>query len=152
MFHPTLKRMKPLNKMRESESKIQADSYAWFVNNHGLKHHNPRLTAFSVPNEVAMVIRGAMTQARIPSRTIDAITAVISQKMKNMGLRSGVSDMIVTLPSCRTLFIEFKTPEGRQSPNQVEFQQTVESTGHQYHVVRSLEQFKEIITREIAKI
>lgn len=136
--------------MKHSESKIQADSYAWFINNYGLKHHNPRLVAFSVPNEVAMVIRGAMAKARIPSKIIDTITAIVSQQMKNMGLRSGVSDMIVTLPRGKVLFIEFKTPEGRQSPNQVEFQQTVESTGHKYYVVRSLEQFKDIVTKEIA--
>lgn len=132
----------------ETEAKIQSDSVQWYRNNYCLKHHNPRCVIFQVPNEIAMEIRGILMRTRLPQKTINQIIGLISQRLINMGLLAGVSDTVLTTPDGRTLFVEFKTPTGYQSKEQKIFQESVTSTGHEYHVVRSLEQFKSIITGE----
>lgn len=129
---------------RLSEAEIQAQSVMWFNNEYCLKHHNPRCQIFSVPNEIAMMLRGILQETRLPAQKIDQIIAVLSQRMKNMGLRPGVSDTVVVMPG-KTLFVEFKTEAGYQSEKQKEFQATVESCQQQYHVVRSLDEFQSII-------
>lgn len=139
---------KKQNNMKKSEAAIQNESYVWFTNTHGLKTSEPRMVMFSIPNEVAMMIRGVLMQTRLPQKQIDNIIAVVSQRLKNMGLKKGVSDTIVVLPE-KTLYIEFKTDEGYQSQDQKEFEQTIKGLQHQYHVVRSLEQFKQIINDNI---
>lgn len=130
---------------RVSESEIQAQCVRWFNNEYCLKHHIPRCQIFSVPNEIAMMLRGVLQETRLPANKIDQIIAVLSQRMKNMGLRPGVSDTVVVLPN-QTLFMEFKTKDGYQSPNQKDFQSAVESCQQRYYVVRSLEEFQSIIT------
>lgn len=59
------------------------------------------------------------------------------------GLVNGVSDMILLKPNSKHgyLCIENKTRTGRQSPDQILFQQAVESHGGKYVVVRSLDEF-----------
>jgi len=104
------------------ESKLQQDIVVWFRNNYCLKHHKTRCVIFSVPNEA-------------------------SYKNKNFrltGVMSGVSDLIVVVPN-KTLYIELKTPTGKQSPKQKEFEETIKGLNQNYHVVRSLEKFQEII-------
>lgn len=133
---------------KETESKIQSESYVWFINNFGLKHHNPRMTMFSVPNEVAMMIRGVLMDTRLPKSKVDQIIAILSQRMKNMGLRSGVSDTVVQLPG-KTIFVEFKTPIGVQSDSQKEFQEITEGLGNDYYIVKSVEEFKRVILSQL---
>ena len=133
---------------RISEAVIQSSCMIWFNNNFCLKHHKPRMMAFSVPNEFAMMLRGVLMETRLPQNKIDQIIAVLSQRMKNMGLLPGVSDTVVVMPE-KVLFIEFKTETGYQSPNQKEFQAAVQSCQHQYHVCRSLEQFQQIIKENV---
>lgn len=129
---------------RLSESEIQAQAVRWFNNEYCLKHHNPRCQIFSVPNEIAMMLRGILQETRLPEQKIDQIIAVLSQRMKNMGLRRGASDTVVVIPG-KTLFVEFKTETGYQSEKQKEFQAAVESCNQSYYVVRSLEGFQRII-------
>ena len=62
------------------------------------------------------------------------------------GLLSGVSDIIVILKG-KVLFIEVKNAKGKQSPNQIKFQKQVENLGFSYYLVRTLEEFKIIITK-----
>lgn len=64
-----------------------------------------------------------------------------------IGLLSGVADLVI-LTDKRPLFIECKSADGRQSKEQRQFQANVERLGYSYHLVRSLEQFKEIIQTE----
>ena len=61
------------------------------------------------------------------------------------GLLSGVSDLIVVEKN-RLLFVEVKTAIGRQSGKQKKFEENVKSLGYKYYLVRSLEDFKKIIT------
>ena len=60
------------------------------------------------------------------------------------GLMSGVSDVIVVEQS-RVLFVEVKTTIGRQSEKQKKFESQVTALGYKYHLVRSLEDFKNIL-------
>lgn len=85
---------------------------------------------------------------RVPESIVNKATALSIDKMKAMGMVNGVSDTIVVLPN-KTLYCEFKTSVGVQSQAQKEFQQIVTDLGHEYHVVRSLEQFKEIINENL---
>jgi len=108
-----------------SENKIQQDIVMWYKNNFCLKHHNPRQCIFSVPN--------------------DSINAIETKRKVNTGLLTGVSDLIV-LHNGECLFIEVKTSTGKQQESQKDFENTVTLQGFKYYLVRSLEDFKNIIT------
>lgn len=111
------------------ENKIQSSAVQWFTNNYCLKHHSPQFLCFSVPNEAIQ----KMAWKQISS-------------FKAMGLKSGVSDLIVLLEG-KVLFIEFKAAKGAQTPKQRDFQQAVEALGFDYHICRSLEEFQKIIKK-----
>jgi hypothetical protein len=67
-------------------------------------------------------------------------------KNKAMGLQRGVADVCLLLPYGRgPIFIEFKTPTGRQSPSQLTWETIIGKEGYKYYVIRSVEQFKELI-------
>ncbi len=83
-----------------------------------------RIYCFSVPNELLGSSKGAARKMAI---------------FKAMGLRPGVSDLVVVLPH-RVIFLEVKTPTGRQSPAQKVFQSIVQALGHQYTLVRSVDE------------
>jgi len=110
-----------------TESKLQQEIYQWFQNTYCLKHHEPRLCIFSVPNG------GTRNK-------LEAIT------LKSTGLLPGVSDLIVILPN-KVLFIELKTETGIQSQVQKDFEERVAKLGQEYYLVQSLEQFKALITQ-----
>lgn len=112
---------KEKSKNRE-EGLIQANCVEWFKNNFCLKHHKPRFEIFSVPNEATFN----------------------NNNFKALGVRKGVSDLVVVLDS-KILFIEMKDPLGSQSPEQKDFENLVTKLNHNYYIVRSLEQFKQII-------
>lgn len=95
-------------------------------NNYCLKHHNPRLIIYSVPNE--------------------SEDAYETQKKINTGLMKGAADLVILLPNGRVLLPETKTPTGYQSPAQKSFQEQCEALGHVYFVCKSLDQFIQIIT------
>lgn len=109
-----------------SEDKIQQDIFMWFNNNYCLKHHNPRCIIFSVPN----------------GGTRNKMEAI---KLKSTGMKAGVSDLIVILPN-KVLFVEVKTETGRQSDKQIEFEKTITDLGYSYILVRSLEEFKTVVS------
>lgn len=108
------------------ENRIQYEIVSWFRNNYCLKIHNPRCIIFSVPNE--------------RSNTNEL------SRMMATGLLSGVSDLIVILPS-RILFIECKNETGKQQNTQIDFMQSITSLGFEYHVVRSLKDFQTLINK-----
>lgn len=105
----------------KTEAKIQQEIFCWFNNNYCLAHHNPKHVIFSVPNESANA-REAMYK-------------------KSIGLKTGVSDMIILRPN-EAVFVEVKTETGRQSDDQKKFESDVAALGFRYILVRSLEDFK----------
>lgn len=67
--------------------------------------------------------------------------------LKAEGVVAGVADLLILIPSGKYhgICIEFKTAKGRQSPAQKEWQKAVEKQGYIYAVVRTIDEFVEII-------
>lgn len=103
------------------ENKIQAECVKWFRNTYCKRTDLPRCAIFSVPNEG----RNQMEQL---------------QKIAT-GLLAGVSDLIIILPN-KIVFVEMKDATGKQSPGQIEFEQTVTNLGFEYYLIRSVDEFK----------
>lgn len=106
--------------LKKIEAKIQQEIYLYFNNKYCLKNHKPRCSIFSVPNESA--------------------NAKETMHKKNMGLRAGVSDLIIVMPK-KVLFVEVKTLTGTQRNAQIDFENVVTKLGFDYILVRSLEEF-----------
>ena len=105
-----------------SEASLQQSIIIWFRNNYQM--HGKGLI-FSVPNE-----------------------ATYKNKIfKNTGVLKGVSDLIVVLPN-ETIFIELKSLKGSQKDFQLVFQESVTKLGHEYYLIRSLDQFKNELKRK----
>jgi hypothetical protein len=56
----------------------------------------------------------------------------------------GISD-IIAVGNGRTLFLEIKTPDNKQSDDQIAFEYKVKERGGEYYVVRSVEELTSII-------
>lgn len=104
----------------KTESKIQQEIFVWFWNNHCLSTCEPREIMFHVPNEN-------------------------QHRLQNIGVVSGVSDLVMSWRG-ESIYCEVKTPEGKQSPNQIKFEKHIAKVKNSHYiVVRSLEEFKEIV-------
>ena len=112
--------------MRNDESRIQRACVRWWR----LQYPHHAALLFSVPNGGAR----------------NVVTASI---IKAEGAVRGVADLILFVPrgGFHALCIEMKTPKGRQSPHQKEWQRIVEAQGYRYIVVRSVAEFIEQVTR-----
>ena len=134
---------------KRQESNTQADVVKWFNNNHCLKNMNPRCYIFSVQNELPRQL-ASMIASKVPL----AIRNIVETSLKiclagaiNMGMRKGVSDIIVLLPR-KVLFVELKSEIGKQRAEQIEFQKIVEALGFKYYICRTLEDFQNVIQDE----
>lgn len=114
----------------DKESRIQQDCIRWFRNNYCLKHHDPQLVMFSVPNEGKDLFE--------------------QLKKKATGLMKGVSDTVIIFPG-KTVYCEFKDEKGRQRPDQALFQEKIERLGHDYWIIRDEKSFKEVVLNEFKK-
>jgi hypothetical protein len=102
-------------KPTKSEEAIQQEIFMHIQNNYCTKMDSPQCVIFAVPNQN-------------------------QQRLTNIGVVAGVSDMIMILPNMM-LFLEIKTASGTQSVKQKEFEQKVTKLGHQYFILRSMEDF-----------
>jgi hypothetical protein len=70
-----------------------------------------------------------------------------ASKDKLLGIVSGAADLNVDIGKrgYHGLRIEFKTTNGRQRPNQKRFEQALIKNGYLYRVIRSFDEFKELI-------
>lgn len=65
---------------------------------------------------------------------------------KNIGARNGVADLHLDLPWLPgRAYIEFKTVKGKSSSTQLSFQRSVEANGARYAIIRSLDQFIDVM-------
>ncbi len=78
----------------------------------------------------------------INNNSVNGIKGAIN---KAMGVVSGVADMCYLKPEGKTCWIEWKTESGKQSPEQVKFQQLCISLGHEYYIIRSEAEFLSVI-------
>lgn len=65
--------------------------------------------------------------------------------MRAEGLTPGVSDLILVYEEV-VYFIEVKTPTGKMSSDQKVFKEMVVKNGFNYYLVRSLDDFRKIVT------
>lgn len=110
---------------KTNENNLQAICYQWANNTYCLKHHKPRLSIFSVPN--------GGTRNKLEAMTLKAT-----------GLRSGVSDLIALYPNKVAVFFELKVDKGKQSTEQIDFEEVVKNLGFNYHLIYNFEDFKRI--------
>lgn len=70
-------------------------------------------------------------------------------KMRTMGVKPGISDWAYMNDNGSITWIELKTEEGHQSPDQIKFQNLCVSLGHQYKIARSYSEFWECVGIEV---
>ncbi len=68
-------------------------------------------------------------------------------RLKQMGVRAGVADLCIILPSGLVHFLELKAPKGKQSKPQKDFQAQCEGCGVPYAVASSFEEAEAILRR-----
>ena len=68
----------------------------------------------------------------------------IIKKMKSQGWIKGLPDILVYIDNGQVLNIEFKTPTGTQSQEQRDIEAKLHLLGHNYFIVRSLDDLKVI--------
>ncbi len=105
------------------ESKIQQEIVIEVNNKYCLKHHNPQLIIYSIPNGIPIPI-----PPKERARALDLL--------HKTGMLNGASDLILQGVNGRILNIEVKA-ETKQSPVQVDFQNKVENLGGRYILVYS---------------
>ena len=105
---------------RYEESRIQICCKRWW----NIQYKNQRKLFHSIPN-------GGFRNPREAAILVDE------------GEEAGAADteLHIARHGYHGLFVEFKTPTGRQSAAQKEFQRQVEAEGYKYIIVRSVEQF-----------
>lgn len=66
---------------------------------------------------------------------------------KSMGLLSGVADCYLSIPNryFHGMYIEFKTPAGKQSENQIKFQGMCQVLNYKYVLIRSVTEFDVVV-------
>lgn len=67
-----------------------------------------------------------------------------ARNLKNEGVMAGVSDLILVLNGV-VIFLELKAGRNKQQETQKIFEKKVKGLGHQYYVVRSIEDVMEIL-------
>lgn len=67
--------------------------------------------------------------------------------LKAEGVVAGVADMCLAVPrgGFGALYIEFKTPKGRQSDSQKAWQEATQAAGNRYEVVRDVDGFMDLV-------
>lgn len=105
----------------KSEAELQKSIVEYLNKNY------PQVLVFSVPNEATYRRRNYFHK---------------------LGMLSGVSDLILVFLNT-VIFIECKSPKGRQSVEQNNFQKRVEALGFKYYIIRDLEESKNIINNEL---
>lgn len=63
--------------------------------------------------------------------------------LQGLGCYPGLSDL-VAVKDGRVIFLEIKTPRGRQSKKQKEFQRDLEEAGGEYRIARRLEDVQDL--------
>jgi len=109
------------NGQQTSESFIQFDIFAWHWNNYPTE----RGRLFAVPN-------GGHRNAR------EGAT------LKATGPLPGVADLLYIGKGGQLYCFEIKTPIGRQSDAQKQWQAVAEAAGAKYYIIRNLAEFQKI--------
>ena len=74
-----------------------------------------------------------------------ASNALEGARFKTLGVVSGVSDLILIAPN-QVYFIELKDDKGKQSDHQKAFESQATSLNHIYRIIRSLDEFIDLVS------
>lgn len=110
--------------MKRPEDILQAEIVAWYSMHYG---RTADKMLFHCNNKAKNKIEG--------------------NRMKAMGVKTGVSDLVLVLYG-RVIFVELKAGSS-QSKDQKEFERQVTEMGHEYLIVRSLDEFKKIFEKSL---
>jgi hypothetical protein len=69
----------------------------------------------------------------------------VAKKLQRMGVLPGVADFLC-FTSSRKIAIELKDQDGEQSKDQEKFETRWQKIGGEYHLCRTLEDFKQLVT------
>jgi hypothetical protein len=69
----------------------------------------------------------------------------VAKKLQRMGTLAGVPDFLCFTPS-RNIAIELKDKDGTQKENQEKFEKRWTALGGEYHLCRTLDSFKQLVT------
>ena len=105
-----------------TEQQIQSECFLWHWNTYPLE----RRMLFHIDNNSSDRRTGNLKKAQ--------------------GVVRGVSDFIIVINGL-VIFIEMKTEIGSQSTHQVVFERMITERGHIYKLVRSVQEFKDLIIR-----
>lgn len=121
-------KLSPTRTRRDIEHRLQVACVRWF----NLQYPMLRGCLVAVPN----------------GGRRDPVTGAM---LKAEGATAGVSDLILfhRNKSSGALLIEMKTPTGRQSAEQKQWQRAMESQGYRYVVCRSLDDFMRTVNAYI---
>lgn len=106
---------------QKTEHNIQKSIVRWF------KREYPEYLIFASCNEACYTRKTYFTEA---------------------GMLNGVSDLICILPN-KILFIELKTERGIQSKSQKDVEAKIKFLNFNYHIIKSLDDFKELIKNNL---
>lgn len=104
-------------------------------------------------NEIAIFLKIAVLEGNlkgvffhVPNESVSKTKRDMLRimKKKHLGMVSGAPDFII-VTSNKTIFIELKTAKGHQSEFQKMFQIWSEKNGISYHIVRNVEELKNIL-------
>lgn len=126
---PTPPQPKKKRSHGNEEAKLQAECHTYLWN----EHPETRMLYFATFNESSVRYMSKKEQE------------IMGAQRNARGLVAGVADSLLLLPRGKYAgaCVEFKTPIGRQSEKQVEWQRRVESVGYYYTIVRTLDDFKQ---------
>lgn len=103
-----------------------------------------KITHFAPINE--NIHSGIIRQFIRPTGLAAKIISMIENKLKAMGKRKGVSDLVILLPKGKTVFIEMKRKNGgKESEDQSTFRDEVIALGHDAYVCHGFEEARDVV-------
>lgn len=103
------------------EYDLQRAVIRWFRTNY------PSYLIFSVPNEA---------------------TYKNSPHYKSLGVLKGAPDLVMVLPNV-TIYLELKSPQGKLSEDQKNFQRVTKSLNQYYYIIRDLDDLRMILRNHL---
>lgn len=99
---------------------------------------------------------GLLTFAHIPNQLVannkdEALNEYMRKRMGKMGVKSGISDLLIFLNGGQTIFVELKAGKRPQTTTQKTWESSVSALGFKYYLVRMADkmdgrrQIKEIL-------
>jgi hypothetical protein len=71
--------------------------------------------------------------------------ATNGRNFKIKSLPKGFSDLLVLIRGCNSVFVETKSHNEKQRPDQKAFQERVESLGYEYLMIETIEEFQSFL-------